>query len=169
MLTTLIAEAYRQETGLAASLLGVLDRLEDTIKLIGSEYWVSNPADGRENFADIGVSAPRFAAIFSSGWRPPREDFSAIAQSSDRTAIEHRIRLALGEQLAQRIEASQALAGASEQARQPFHRHSGLRFESSCRPRTSAPPRWPLLQTRSASIESATFTRSGFRKQEFFK
>jgi Adenylyl/Guanylyl and SMODS C-terminal sensor domain len=166
MLTTLIAQAYRQETGLSSSLLGVLDRLEGSIELIGSEYWVSNPADGRENFADVWRERPSLRSHFFKWLAAARQDFNAIAQSSDRTVIEQRIRLALGEQLVQRIEARKR---ASEPARKLAGRSNGVR--AAIRELFQAPhkraPRWPLLQIRSASIESATFTRSGFRKQEF--
>jgi hypothetical protein len=166
MITTLIAAAYGQETGLASSLLGVLDRLENSIALIGDEYWVSNPADGRENFADIWRERPALRGHFLRWLAAAREHFRIIAQSSDRMAIERDIRLALGEQLVQRIEARKR----SRVPMQKLAGHSnGIRtaIRQLLQASHKRPPRWPLLQTRSASIESATFTRNGFRKQEF--
>ena len=166
MLTTLAAEAYLQETGLVSSLLGVLDRLEGSIEVIDGHYWVANPADGRENFADIWRERPALRGHFLRWLAAAREQFRVIAQSSDRIAIERRIRSTLGEQLAKLIE-SRKQSSAPEQ--KLAGRSGGIR--SAIRQLLQAPhkrpPRWPLLRAGSASIDTATFTRKGFRRQEF--
>jgi len=165
-LTTLAAEAYRQETGLVSSLLGVLDRMEDSIEVIDGQYWVANPADGRENFADIWRERPALSGHFLRWLAAGREQFRAIARSPDRIAIERDIRSALGEQLAKRIESRkqspvpmQKLAGPS----------GGIRnaIRQLLQAPHKRPPRWPLLKAGTASIVSATITRKGFRSQEF--
>jgi hypothetical protein len=140
--------------------------MEDSIQMIDGQYWVANPADGRENFADIWRERPALRGHFLRWLVAAREQFRAIARSPDRTAIEHVVRSALGEQFAKLIESRrqspapmQKLAG----------RASGVRSAilQLLRAPHKRPPRWPVLKRGSASIERATFTRRGFRSQEF--
>lgn len=78
ILTTLAARSYGQEVRIADALYGILQRMDHYIERRGQVDWVSNPTDGRENFADKWVTYPERREAFYEWLTAAREDFSAI-------------------------------------------------------------------------------------------
>lgn len=52
LITTLAAHAYERQPDVESAMRGVLERIEHGIRREGGKWWVANPADPRENFAD---------------------------------------------------------------------------------------------------------------------
>jgi hypothetical protein len=52
LITTLAAQAYRGESNLFAATLDAIQRMGSLVEQRDGRWWVANPAEGRENFAD---------------------------------------------------------------------------------------------------------------------
>lgn len=64
IITTLAAHAYDNQENLLDALLGVVPRMRDHIKHIDGVWWVANPVNPDENFANKWEETPRKAQIF---------------------------------------------------------------------------------------------------------
>ena len=64
IITTLAAQAYNNEADLAEALLDVVPRMRDYIKKRDGAWWVPNPVNPEENFADKWTEKPRKAELF---------------------------------------------------------------------------------------------------------
>ena len=90
ILTTLSVRAYQQETTIIDALYGILDRMEEFIEYRRGKAWVANPTDSAENFADRWRNHPERRAAFYEWLQKVREDFNAIAKTSNReTALNY--------------------------------------------------------------------------------
>lgn len=82
ILTTLGALAYNQEITISGALFGILGRMESHIEVRGGVYWIENPADPRENFADKWEETPAKKIAFDDWLQTAKEDFSLAASTS---------------------------------------------------------------------------------------
>jgi hypothetical protein len=64
IITTLAARAYRNEPDLGDAMLNVVPRMRDWIENRDGVWWVVNPVNPLENFADKWEETPRKAAVF---------------------------------------------------------------------------------------------------------
>ena len=64
IITTLAAQAYENEADLAGAMLSVVPRMRQSIKQRDGVWWVPNPVNPQENFADKWAEHPRKAKIF---------------------------------------------------------------------------------------------------------
>ncbi len=64
IITTLAAQAYNNEADLAEAVLDVVPRMRNYIEKRGGVWWVPNPLNPRENFADKWTERPRKAKLF---------------------------------------------------------------------------------------------------------
>ena len=64
ILTTLAAQAYDNEADLADALLGIVPGMRNNILMLNGTWWVPNPVNPRENFADKWADHPRKAQVF---------------------------------------------------------------------------------------------------------
>lgn len=64
ILTTLAAEAYRGETGVFDTVREILPRMAQLVEQRDGEYWVENPVDEYENFAEKWNDEPQKARAF---------------------------------------------------------------------------------------------------------
>ena len=101
IITTLAARAYRQETTIAATLYGILSRMEDYIEDRGGTLWVPNPTDPRENFADKWLSSeyPRRKHAFYIWLKLAKKDFTFISRYIDRNKISNSLSPSMGQEV----------------------------------------------------------------------
>lgn len=52
IITTLAAHSYGQEAEISGALMSILDRMDRYIERRDGQWWIANPSDPRENFAD---------------------------------------------------------------------------------------------------------------------
>ena len=64
IITTLAAQAYNNEDDLAEAMLDVVPRMRDYIEKRDGAWWVPNPVNPEENFADKWTEKPRKAELF---------------------------------------------------------------------------------------------------------
>ena len=64
IITTLAALAYDNEEDLADAILNVVPRMRASIENRGGVWWVPNPVNPNENFADKWAESPRKAELF---------------------------------------------------------------------------------------------------------
>lgn len=79
ILTTLGALSYNQETTISGALFGILDRMDSHIEVRDGVYWIENPADPRENFADKWEETPAKKDAFYDWLHTAKEDFALAA------------------------------------------------------------------------------------------
>jgi hypothetical protein len=80
LLTTLAAQAYRGETGLFPAALDAARRMGDLVEQRDGRWWVANPAEGRENFADKWNDYPDRPLQFRAWLTEITDLLEAIAQ-----------------------------------------------------------------------------------------
>jgi hypothetical protein len=64
LITTLAAHAYEGEHDLADAILNVVPRMRDFVEQRDGLFWVANPVNPKENFADKWAEKPRKAEVF---------------------------------------------------------------------------------------------------------
>lgn len=64
IITTLAARAYDNESDLAEAILNVVPRMRASIEMRDGVWWVPNPVNPSENFADKWAERPRKAELF---------------------------------------------------------------------------------------------------------
>ncbi|WP_409478137.1 nucleotidyltransferase [Pseudobdellovibrio sp. HCB154] len=80
ILTTLAAHAFQYETDLTKAIQGILLRFEEKLFKKGNDYWVENPSDPRENFADSWKTEQNKATEFFGWLKAARDDFQVFTQ-----------------------------------------------------------------------------------------
>lgn len=164
VLTTLAAHAYQQESTVSGALFSILERMDQFIECRDEGYWIANPSDPRENFADHWNDDPAHREGFYEWLALARQDFATAARLNDPARIV--------EALAPRM--GRALADSAVQ-RQPANQGSAMGIirtvGRSVQKIIDAPhrrqPQWPVVSSGEAAIVSAVSERSGFRPAEF--
>lgn len=80
LITTLAAQAYRGEASLFAATLDAVERMGNLVERRGGRWWVANPAEDRENFADKWNDYPQRQVYFLSWLTEITDLLETIAQ-----------------------------------------------------------------------------------------
>ena len=78
IITTLAAKSYQGEDDLVSAFFYIIPRMRAAIEKRGNIYWISNPVDPNENFADKWAETPRKAKVFLSWLDAVQEEFKNI-------------------------------------------------------------------------------------------
>ncbi|MBX3465506.1 MAG: hypothetical protein KF878_01240 [Planctomycetes bacterium] len=81
IITTLAAKAYRNERDLGSALLNVVPGMRHGIELREGKWWVPNPVDPRENFADKWNETPRKYELFRDWLQAVETEHRALLNS----------------------------------------------------------------------------------------
>ncbi|WP_132392825.1 nucleotidyltransferase [Novosphingobium sp. PhB165] len=160
VITTLAAHAYQQEADISGALLSILSRMEAFVENRNGLWWIANPSDPRENFADSWNDVPDRKAAFDDWLETARTDFRRAAEENDPQAIVELLSPRLGRELMD--------AAINRSGRQMTDRASTIsRMSRSLRRILDAPHKrpasWPIVKTGQVAIRSAVFSRDGFR------
>lgn len=160
VITTLAAHAYQQEADIPGALLSILDRMDTFIGERNGQWWIANPSDPRENFADYWNSEPERKAAFDDWLETARTDFRLAAEQDDPQAIVDLLSPRLGRALM-----DEAVGRSRHQVTDSGGAIS--RLSRSLRRILDAPHRrpasWPIVKTGQVAMHSAIFSRNGFR------
>ncbi len=98
--TTLAANAYNGETDILEALIALTAKLRDGIKTRNGEYWVPNPINPKENFADKWKKESQRAKRFFEWLQQVETDFSSAIKETGLQKISDSLSLALGAEIA---------------------------------------------------------------------
>lgn len=165
IITTLAAQAYDNEEELGAALRNAIPRMRAGILQRDGEWWVPNPVNPRENFADKWKEAPRKAELFFEWLSIVERDVEALLPLVGRYGS--------GQQVANLLCESYGRAATST-AIQKHARRTGadsLVVRGTDRSTQFAvdyrePPRWPVVPRYSVTVR-ANARRDGWRDFNF--
>ena len=163
IITTLAAQAYKNQADLQNALLGVAKGMPDFVEKRNGRWWVPNPVDPDENFADKWNEKPKRREKFFAWTEKVYEDFYGILRRGNiREAAEMlgpimgrsaMIKAAsrMGVRLAESVP---TIAAASEHVPQ-------LAGISHC-----LAPKWPMLVQYEANVMGAVYAPAGKRPKK---
>ena len=161
ILTTLAAHAYGQELTISDALFNILEKFQTNIKYRNGIAWIPNPTDPAENFADRWEEYPERERGFYEWLNQAREDFSAVAQTSNRREAIAVLQSRFGQQL---MEAVATNRGGSPLVRLASGAH---KFGKFLDPKHRKKPLWKRVDQGEVRIERAILNRDGFRSRTF--
>ena len=164
VLTTLAAHAYQQEATITGALLSILERMDHFVELRGNRYWIENPSDPRENFADHWNEESERREAFYAWLKAARADFSNAAQLSDSVELAEALSKSVGRPLVEKA-MPRALAKSAGMLSGAQRIGRALQTILSAPHRQS--PQWPVVAQGEVGIVSATLERDGFRPVSF--
>jgi hypothetical protein len=102
IITTLAAHSYNGEETIGQALAAILIGMDKHIQWHDGRYWIPNPTDPLENFADKWTEHPERAAAFVEWLETARAEFAYAARSANRSDIAETIGRGVGGALADR-------------------------------------------------------------------
>lgn len=115
IITTLAAKAYQNEEEIYDALVNIVDRMHLFIENRDGKWWVANPVEPNENFADRWNEFPSRKECFDKWLLRVRRDFVAVAQS--KSADEGRV--VLSEKLGRNSRTSYGLVPSAPRSQLP--------------------------------------------------
>jgi len=99
IVTTLAADAYRGELDVFEALTAITAKMREGIKTRNSKYWVPNPINPKENFADKWREKPQRAERFFEWLQQVETDFSSVTKQAGLHKITDRLSPVLGAEI----------------------------------------------------------------------
>jgi hypothetical protein len=96
LITTLAAKAYGNEPELVDAIQGILQGLDKHIENRGDKWWVENPAEPDENFAERWNEYPERREAFCKWLDQARHDFAVATRTADVRKLAESLSPALG-------------------------------------------------------------------------
>lgn len=170
IITTLAAHAYNNEADLFDALRNMLPKMRSAIERRGNVYWVENPVNPRENFADRWEKTPRKRQLFISWLESLESLYHQLLTADSMTKVGSILTESFGEG-----ETSYAMRRFTGEVRSSAERSakSGaltriVSAASSSVSRFAVPhrqsPQWPVLRTlHHVSIRGFAEKQDGFR------
>jgi hypothetical protein len=159
IITTLAATAYSNEADLAEAISNAVPRMRSAVQRSGKEFWVANPMNPLENFADKWRETPRKAELFFNWLDNLEREHESLLED---TRIEKRadaLDKAFGVRPAKTMSPSPQTRGLSL-GLVPTSPLTLARFDVPHR----ETPSWPLQRQYKVKV-TAEATRDGFRNR----
>lgn len=102
IITTLAAAAYRNERELFGALMGIISRMEASIEVIDGKWWIPNPVNPRENFADKWNEFPQRAHRFFDWLAAVKADLESLLKLSGLNNISSSLATSFGSDVVER-------------------------------------------------------------------
>ena len=96
IITTLAAQAYNNEADLAEAMLDVVPRMRSYIEKRRGVWWVQNPVNPEENFADKWAERPRKAMLFFEWLDALEQEYKDLVTDRGFLKVEDYLRKAFG-------------------------------------------------------------------------
>ncbi|MEG3619683.1 nucleotidyltransferase [Magnetovibrio sp. PR-2] len=161
IITTLSAKAYNQERDFVSAFRNIINTMDQFIENRNGTYWVQNPVDPRENFADKWAEHPKRRTAFIEWLDNVKRDADAtFAMTSAEEIVEHLSPL-LGHQP---VEAAAKTMFPS--AVRALTLDVGLKNKVLRAPHKEKPV-WTQRGHHKVEITSATVSKRGFRRHTF--
>lgn len=161
IITTLAAQAYRNEGDLLEALINMVNGMPLYIQKIGAVSWVANPVNPLENFAEKWQEYPQREHNFRRWLQQVQNDLNTALQLGDIRGISELLKPRLGEKVIN--EALQKFPNTNRnKLPAALIRGAGLpsRFSVSHR----QDPKWPFLRRYSVTI-TGSYSQNGHRQR----
>lgn len=156
IITTLAARAYSNQPDLPDALSSILDKMHLAIQNRAGVYWIENPTDPAENFADRWKDHPERKDAFFEWLEFARDDFANIASEVSPQLIMESASAAMGDQLARKASISQQKPNSGVIG---LFKRAAAVFSATHK---QTPP-WTSQAQGKVRIAKARFHRNGFR------
>lgn len=166
IITTLAAQAYRNEEDLGAALRNTIPRMRDGIEKRGDEWWVPNPVNPYENFADKWKEAPRKAELFFEWLSIVEREHGAVLPVLGQYGSGQQVAEMLCESYGGRVSATAIHKYARRTGAESLTvrgRDRAWQFDVQHR----ETPRWPVAATKYSVSVRARARRDGWRDFNF--
>jgi len=161
IITTLSANAYNQERDFISAFRNIINTMDQFIENRGGVYWIQNPVDPRENFADKWAEHPERRLAFNEWLNNVKQDSEAtFAMTSAEEIVQHLSPL-LGHQPVEAAAKSMFPSVVRAQTLDVGLRNKVLRAEHKEK------PIWAIRGRYKIDITSATVSKNGFRRHSF--
>ncbi|WP_338544715.1 nucleotidyltransferase [Pseudomonas benzopyrenica] len=159
IISTLAAHAYQQEATVTGALFSILASMDQHIKIIGQTYWIANPSDPRENFADAWEAEPERKLAFDDWLDTARKDFERAGETEDLAQMIDLLSPRLGRELLEKAATQHSPAAVAKSvATRRLYGAIQRVFDAPHR----KPVAWPTVPQGSVSL-SSVMSRAGFR------
>ncbi|NUA25985.1 nucleotidyltransferase [Cupriavidus basilensis] len=162
IITTLASHAYSQETTTSGALYGILERMDRFIFERNGVYWVENPTDPRENFADKWEENPEKKNAFFDWLEMARADFAAAARLTDPDEFINALAPRMGRSLMEAAVAKHRGIGGLTSA-STYAKRAGSKIRRILDAPHRKPVVWRELSKGTVVITSMTVTQNGYR------
>jgi hypothetical protein len=115
IITTLAAHVYNNEADLAGAILNVVPRMRESIEQRDGVWWVPNPVNPLENFADKWAERPRKAQLFFQWLTAVEQEYRDLLADEGWAKVGDYLREAFGDRDAEAALAKHATREASPQ------------------------------------------------------
>ncbi len=102
IITTLAAAAYQNELDLFEALMGIVMRIEASIKFTDGKWWIPNPVNPKENFADKWNLFPQRAERFFEWLTMVKFDMESLLKQSGLNNISGKLSESFGSDVVER-------------------------------------------------------------------
>ncbi|MFN8439233.1 MAG: nucleotidyltransferase [Caldilineaceae bacterium] len=156
IITTLAAQAYDNGSEIVESLLHIIEHMEDYIEVRNGIYWVANPVNSQENFADKWDQYPERKDAFFEWLNRVQLDITSIFNETTITALSEKLEQGFGKD-ATRIALSQVFP---KSAALQVSSNNTVRFNVTHKQKSQ----WPMVLDHEVAID-AKITVNGFRQK----
>jgi hypothetical protein len=163
IVSTLAANAYNQEESILGALVTVLNGMDSYIRKRGDIYWIENPSDPRENFADAWNDDASKRDAFYDWLETARTDFERASEENDIDEFVGLLAPRMGRELVEK--AVEKRRGGSEFKRAVTKISPVSILQKILDSPHRKPMKWPVVRQGSVTIEARTAPREGFRGQ----
>jgi hypothetical protein len=158
ILTTLAARSYRNQPGIYEAFVEIVRDMPKFIELRSGRWWVANPVEPEENFADKWNESPDRRENFLRWIRKVQTDFSELGNRHTLNEAVDAMSPWIGGQIMAKAARDLGVAGYSPNA-SPSIQVPALADAGHCQS-----PQWPVRQKYGASVTASVhFRKNGKR------
>ena len=162
VITTLAALSYQQEATIFGALENILLRMASFVENRSGKYWIPNPSDPRENFADAWNTEPDKKEAFFDWLETAQADFRNATENDDIVEFMRSLAPRMGRQIVEATVAKRKRSMLKQDALLPL---TGMRaaLQKILDAPHRRPPIWRKISDGNIWFESASASRFGFR------
>lgn len=159
IISTLAARTYKQEATVTGALFSILASMDQHIEVRGQTYWIVNPSDPRENFADAWEAEPERKLAFDDWLDTARKDFERAGETADLAQMIDLLSPRFGRELLEKA-ATRFSPGAVAKSATTRRLHGAIQrvFDAPHR----KPVAWPTVPQGYVNL-SCMMSKAGFR------
>lgn len=161
IITTLAARAYNNQGDLLDSLLAIVPGMRNSIEKRNGDWWVENPVNPEENFADKWNETPRKQEVFFEWIEAIEREHREFVEDSDFQGIGYRLAKSYGEHEAESV--VKKYAARTGKTAPPLANSQALSTFVVSHRQT---PRWPVVPQYKVNIRARAW-RKGWRTLHF--